>query len=433
MFTENFSSLHISRFELRLRARESVSLPPFLGSTVRGAFGHSLKHAVCIMPHRNCERCTAADRCLYPYLFETPVPPGLTQLRGQERAPHPFILSPPAVGAPPAKRAVSPATAQPGAMGGDWSARNRGSSAPAAPVLREAQRIDTASREALAHEGLKSGAGVSITTFNTPRENVPASESRYRQTAPARDGFRNGWNGGDASVDRRLNLDPGDEVTFGLTLMGRAVEYLPYLIYAVTEMSRRGLGVDRARFELTEALVIGPDGGKQRIYSGDCDRVNTPADSATSLSALIQARVDRLRSDSALNSESLRLRFATPTRIRVDGDLQSGMSFGLLVRNLLRRISLLCAVHGQAPLDLDYRGLIERAALVETASSRLRWCDWERYSNRQQTKMKLGGFVGEIEYDGEISREFLSLMVAGEILHVGAGTSFGLGRYEILA
>jgi hypothetical protein len=37
-----------------------------------------------------------------------------------------------------------------------------------------------------------------------------------------------------------------------------------------------------------------------------------------------------------------------------------------------------------------------------------------------------------VEYGGEAIEEFLPLVAAGEILHVGAGTSFGLGRYEIV-
>ena len=233
----------------------------------------------------------------------------------------------------------------------------------------------------------------------------------------------------DFPQDQRLNLSAGDEIAFGLVLMGRAIEYLPYLVYAVTEMSRRGLGADRARFELSEVFLIDSGGKKERIYSSESQRITTPANSSLNLSDLIRARLDQLMSDAAFRDDSLKLRFVTPTRIRMDGDLQAGMSFELLVRNLLRRVSLLCAVHGRAPLELDYRGLIERARSVKTVSSRLRWCDWERYSNRQQTKMRLGGFTGEIEYGGVIPREVLSLMIAGEILNVGGGTSFGLGRY----
>jgi hypothetical protein len=109
------------------------------------------------------------------------------------------------------------------------------------------------------------------------------------------------------------------------------------------------------------------------------------------------------------------------------------MSFELLVRNLLRRVSLLAAVHGRGRLELDYRGLIALAREVRMSKCALRWHDWERYSNRQQTKMNMGGFIGEVDYRGGALREFLPLIAAGEILHVGSGTSFGLGRYKIAA
>lgn len=40
-------------------------------------------------------------------------------------------------------------------------------------------------------------------------------------------------------------LAAGDELVFGLTVIGRATEYLPYLIYAIREMAQSGLGVGR--------------------------------------------------------------------------------------------------------------------------------------------------------------------------------------------
>src|SRR5689334_4844685 len=96
MQPDDFASLELARYELRLRAVRQTALPAFLGSTLRGAFGHALKQAVCIMPHRDCERCLVAERCLYPYLFETPVPSGaMWLLRNQQQAPRPFILAPP--------------------------------------------------------------------------------------------------------------------------------------------------------------------------------------------------------------------------------------------------------------------------------------------------------------------------------------------------
>ena len=58
--------------------------------------------------------------------------------------------------------------------------------------------------------------------------------------------------------------------------------------------------------------------------------------------------------------------------------------------------------------------------------------DLERYSNRQHGKLKLGGFVSEIAYEAAGLAEFLPLLRAGELLHIGGSTSFGLGRYELI-
>jgi hypothetical protein len=229
----------------------------------------------------------------------------------------------------------------------------------------------------------------------------------------------------------RRRLIRGDELRFELLLMGRAVEYLPYVVYAVSEMARRGLGAERARFELAEAAMIGEGGEKRQIYTGERQRISVP-ESAVDLSELISRRLDQMAAIGRFSGDRLRLRFLTPARIRVEGDLQVGMSFELLVRSLLRRVSLLAAVHGKKRLELDYRGLIDRASGVETIASSLRWFDWERYSNRQQTKMALGGFTGEVEYRGEAIREYLPLIAAGEILHIGGSTGFGLGKYEVV-
>lgn len=312
------------------------------------------------MNHRQCERCMVADHCIYPYLFETPVPPDVPQLRGQAQAPHPFILTP--------------------------------------PMLKVTERAEQVSAHSLSN-------GKTVRLVRSPA--TADSESRHR-------------------------LSRGERLTFGLLLMGRAFEYLPYVVYAVSEMARRGLGVARARFELAEVVMIDEDGNRSSIYSGESERISIPDSATMRLSDLICRRLDRLENMSEFSAEILRLKFLTPARIRVEGDLQVGMSFELLVRNLLRRVSMLAAVHGRSRLDLDYRGLIDRAGKIETSSSALRWFDWERYSNRQQTKMNLGGFIGEVEYSGKAIEEFLPLIVANELLHLGAGTSFGLGKYEIV-
>ena len=44
--------------------------------------------------------------------------------------------------------------------------------------------------------------------------------------------------------------------------------------------------------------------------------------------------------------------------------------------------------------------------------------------------MKMGGFVGDMTVEGNLS-PFRSLLNYSEVLHVGKGTTFGLGKMEI--
>ncbi len=43
----------------------------------------------------------------------------------------------------------------------------------------------------------------------------------------------------------------------------------------------------------------------------------------------------------------------------------------------------------------------------------------------------MGGFVGDITFEGDIE-PFMPIIKAGEVIHVGKGTGFGLGKYAIM-
>ncbi|RZD19440.1 MAG: CRISPR system precrRNA processing endoribonuclease RAMP protein Cas6 [Candidatus Acididesulfobacter diazotrophicus] len=51
---------------------KDFTILPFIGSTIRGAFGVSLKSIVCINPSYECKDCFCADKCIYFKFFETP-------------------------------------------------------------------------------------------------------------------------------------------------------------------------------------------------------------------------------------------------------------------------------------------------------------------------------------------------------------------------
>jgi serine/threonine protein kinase len=85
-------------------------------------------------------------------------------------------------------------------------------------------------------------------------------------------------------------------------------------------------------------------------------------------------------------------------------------------------------------LQLDFKQLTEDASRVKLVDFDTRWVDWERFSSRQQVKMKMGGIVGTAAYlapeEGYYSR-FWPWLKLGELLHIGKNTVFGLGKMRI--
>lgn len=63
--------MEICRLELILSSNEAQEMAPFIGSTIRGAFGNILKDIYCVEPPGKCSDCMLRNRCVYTYLFES--------------------------------------------------------------------------------------------------------------------------------------------------------------------------------------------------------------------------------------------------------------------------------------------------------------------------------------------------------------------------
>lgn len=100
--------------------------------------------------------------------------------------------------------------------------------------------------------------------------------------------------------------------------------------------------------------------------------------------------------------QSLGVRFVTPTRLRFEGKLTEQIEFHPLIRALLHRLSSLLYFHCGVEPDMDYAGLIEQVQEVRTVEPRLQWVEQERYSSRQKSQLQLGGFTGEMTYEGNL-------------------------------
>jgi hypothetical protein len=213
----------------------------------------------------------------------------------------------------------------------------------------------------------------------------------------------------------------GDPFECGLILFGEFNHMLPYFVYAFEQMGEIGVGrrINGSRGGFTLQTV--KNSGKV-IYSITDRRLKVEECAETLDVPTPPGR--------AAEQGCIRVRLETPLRFKHEGRLSEGLPFHVLVRNMLRRASSLMEVYGDGEPDLDYRGLVARAGAVRVESSNLRWFDWERYSNRQERGMQLGGLAGAVTYTGELG-EFLPLLGFSSKVHIGKQTSFGLGRIAV--
>lgn len=312
----NLPELTLAKFRFTLEAVETLYLPEYKGSTLRGGFGHAFRKVVCTMGPIPCSTCLLFLKCPYPQFFETPIPGDFPPfMRGVKTGPQPFVVEPP--------------------------------------------------------------------------------------------------------LERKKIYQPGELLEFGLVLIGRAIEFLPYFIYTFDQVGDRGIGRGLRKFRLKE--VAGWDNGKWLpVYRGDTKTFKAEHRS--------QSMASFVPPTEAITNVTLR--FLTPTRIKIHGHLTAGLTFRELVLWLMRRISTLAYFHMPgATVDWNWRAILDVANSVVVESKRLRWEDWERYSNRQETRMKMGGFVGEMTLTGDLG-SWVPLLKTGELAHVGKGTTFGLGKYE---
>jgi hypothetical protein len=309
-------SLGFSRYLAEFEAQKSAQLSLYLGSALRGAFGHALKRLVCVDRHLDCVCCENRKVCIYIRLFE------------------PFN--------PNTNRAI-----------------------PVGLILEP-----------------------------------------------------------EPLLQKKVHED--DLLRVGITLLGHIRNYLPYVVHLFREMGLRGFGARRIPFRLLRFWALLETGQPHLVFE-DGDEEITPVDRTSSL---LEGSFPTYPNAFPMPFNRLSLEFLTPCRLKMDGQLVPDLSFQILMRTLFRRLSALEHYYGTDSLNLRYDSWLDLAGQVKTLSSDLRWHDWQRYSNRQRTKMSLGGFIGSVTFEGPI-KPFLPFLRAGEVTHLGKNAGFGLGQYKI--
>lgn len=202
----------------------------------------------------------------------------------------------------------------------------------------------------------------------------------------------------------KIEYEPGEEMRFGFTVVGRAADYMPYFIYAFSKMGDEGVGRLRARYRLERVVAKNPLAGTQaEIFDGEVvrnKRLPTVWEDAESAAC-------------KLDGERVRLEFLTPSFVKFRGSVSpEAPPFAALVQALLIRIPMLSAVHCGEIWQEDFKALVRQAEEVETARDETTWASFRRYSSFSGRVEPLEGIVRHAEYSGPIE-EFLPLLCMG--------------------
>ncbi|MEW6245280.1 MAG: CRISPR system precrRNA processing endoribonuclease RAMP protein Cas6 [Nitrospirota bacterium] len=370
----------LSWFRFVLEPENRVALHPRNpGNTLRGAFGSTFKRLVCPTPADCRETCRLKATCPHGQIFEPSPPPGADRLSLNQDIPRPFVFRPP-------------------------------------------NGIETTAR-------------------------------------------------------------PGEVIQFDLILIGKALDYFPYFLVTFRELGDQGIGLGRGRYEISRVMQLDPlpafrvpqpasgnqigesgqritDSGAIEIYSAK-DQLVRPSQSRLTFQdchlaaeqltisglqtagsversadcgwriAGCGARLAEGGSRSADSGMRIMIRFLTPTLLKADGRIVERPEFHHLIKRLRDRINALAHFYCDDALDIDFKAFGERAEAVRTASCRIRWEDRDRRSWKTGLTHDMGGFVGDVTYEGDLE-EFLPLLILGQYTHVGKYAVWGHGQYEIL-
>ncbi len=208
--------------------------------------------------------------------------------------------------------------------------------------------------------------------------------------------------------DDALLLEPGDELRFGIGMVGTAERDLGALLTALEHMAVSGIGRQLGRMRLVR---VG-SGGRVVWEGGQVRGRPVPAEPP------------------GIPTGPLVLRTRTPLRIVRDGRIEPPR-FADVVGAAARRLVAVSAFYGRGEPDVHV-GEVQAAASRHRARIEAVWEPFraERYSARQRRRHPMEGHVGAMWIDEP--GPFTPLLAAAVPYGIGKGTSFGFGAVDLL-
>lgn len=241
-----------------------------------------------------------------------------------------------------------------------------------------------------------------------------------------------------------VRYEPGEAFSFGLTLFAQALNLFPYVVLGSQALERGGLGKRisesanermgesasqrggkrrRGTFAIREiAAVNSLTGERQPVLRQGDTMVSVPDVPVTDEQVQVLA--------AQLPRNRITLMFKTPTRIIERGKLLHRPAFRPLIQRLHRRLRDLTRQFTDTPWEFDFRQVMAQAEAVRVVEDQTYWVELDSYSWRRKASTPMGGFVGQVTFEGDLE-PFLPWLVWGEVVHVGKDAVKGNGWMRI--
>ncbi len=232
-------------------------------------------------------------------------------------------------------------------------------------------------------------------------------------------------------------LEPGEEFAFGITLFAQAIGLFPYLILAVPEMGRIGIGqrlpengYRRGQFSLQRAESVNLlTGETQTLFQAGSTTIRAPGQAVTPTH--VQEATDYLAGKLRENGGILTITFLTPTRIIYSERLVHRPFFSPLFHRLLERLEALMQAYGGETPPYVKDQLLPLADRVRLVEDDTRWVEVKSYSRRQDRTTPVSGFVGRATFQAAEWEPLLPPLIWGQVTHVGKNAVKGDGWYRL--
>jgi hypothetical protein len=228
-----------------------------------------------------------------------------------------------------------------------------------------------------------------------------------------------------------FRYEPGEPLTFGLTLYAQAMQLFPYVVLAAHHLEEGGIGRrasdahgQRGTFAIRSIDAENPLSGERRpVVRRGSHQVEVPDIPITHAQVMAQP----------VPQGAVNLRLLTPTRLVEQGRLVKPQAFCFrpLFQRLLERLESLSAHFSDTPLGVDFAALLAASEQVRVVSNRLAWEDVRSYSTRRRAESPVGGLLGSVSLEAEDWSPFWPWLVWGQFVQVGKDAVKGSGMIAV--